>query len=57
MAVQDVVREAAYRALVQVGKDRMHFRRPDEQNDHKAWPSLPSPRTLLAYQPDSSHKP
>ncbi|MEW5307867.1 MAG: hypothetical protein WDW36_010240 [Sanguina aurantia] len=30
-----VAREAAYRTLAQVGKDVMHFRPPDEQNDHK----------------------
>jgi hypothetical protein len=29
------VREAAYAALAQVGKEAMHFRPPDEQNDHK----------------------
>lgn len=30
-----VVREAAYAALAKVGKERMHFRPPDEQNQHK----------------------
>lgn len=29
------VREAAYKALLQVGKDRMHFRAPEEMNEHK----------------------
>ena len=29
------MREAAYKALAQVGKERMHFRPPDEQNAHK----------------------
>ena len=29
------VREAAYGALAAVGKQHMHFRPPDEQNDHK----------------------
>eukprot|EP00775_Hariotina_reticulata_P009256 gene9256-9422_t len=29
------VREAAYAALAKVGKEAMHFRPPDEQNDHK----------------------
>eukprot|EP00878_Enallax_costatus_P014266 GHUV01014922.1.p1 GENE.GHUV01014922.1~~GHUV01014922.1.p1 ORF type:complete len:413 (+),score=120.28 GHUV01014922.1:330-1568(+) len=29
------VRDAAYAALAKVGKDVMHFRPPDEQNDHK----------------------
>lgn len=31
----DVVRDAAYAALAAVGKDHMHFRPPDEQNEHK----------------------
>ncbi|KAF6259195.1 sucrose-6F-phosphate phosphohydrolase-domain-containing protein [Scenedesmus sp. NREL 46B-D3] len=31
----EAVREAAYAALANVGKDVMHFRPPDEQNDHK----------------------
>ncbi|WIA20655.1 hypothetical protein OEZ85_005031 [Tetradesmus obliquus] len=31
----EAVREAAYAALANVGKDSMHFRPPDEQNDHK----------------------
>jgi len=31
----EVVREAAYSALAMVGKDRMHFRPPEEQNRHK----------------------
>lgn len=30
-----VMRDAAYRALNAVGDDVMHFRPPDEQNDHK----------------------
>lgn len=30
-----VVREAAYSSLAKVGKERMHFRPPEEQNDHK----------------------
>jgi hypothetical protein len=29
------VRDAAYAALAAVGKDAMHFRPPEEQNDHK----------------------
>ncbi|GBF87879.1 sucrose phosphatase [Raphidocelis subcapitata] len=29
------VREAAYAALAEVGRDSMHFRPPEEQNDHK----------------------
>ena len=29
------VREATYKALAAAGKERMHFRPPDEQNDHK----------------------
>jgi len=28
-------RDAGYKALAQVGKDLMHFRPPEEQNDHK----------------------
>lgn len=39
------VREATYAALAAVGRDNMHFRPPDEQNEHKvrlgahsAWP-------------------
>lgn len=32
----NVVREAAYAALAAVGRDHMHFRPPEEQNDHKA---------------------
>lgn len=31
----DAAREAAYRALVEVGKDSMHFRPPGEMNEHK----------------------
>lgn len=31
----DIVREATYAALAAVGKDNMHFRPPDEQNEHK----------------------
>ncbi|KAL6764257.1 sucrose-6F-phosphate phosphohydrolase-domain-containing protein [Haematococcus lacustris] len=31
----EVVREACYSALAQVGKESMHFRPPDEQNKHK----------------------
>jgi hypothetical protein len=31
----EVVREAAYAALAAVGRDNMHFRPPDEQNEHK----------------------
>ena len=31
----DVVRDAAYVALAKVGRDHMHFRPPDEQNEHK----------------------
>lgn len=31
----DVVRDAAYSALAKVGRERMHFRPPEEQNDHK----------------------
>ena len=30
-----IMRDAAYRALNAVGDDVMHFRPPDEQNDHK----------------------
>ena len=30
-----VVREASYQALAAVGRDRMHFRPPEEQNEHK----------------------
>ncbi|KAI8471812.1 MAG: sucrose-6F-phosphate phosphohydrolase-domain-containing protein [Monoraphidium minutum] len=30
-----VVREAAYKALAEVGREAMHFRPPEEQNDHK----------------------
>lgn len=29
------MREAAYKALADVGRDSMHFRPPEEQNDHK----------------------
>lgn len=29
------VRNATYKALAAAGKERMHFRPPDEQNDHK----------------------
>lgn len=29
------VREATYAALAAVGKEQMHFRPPEEQNDHK----------------------
>ena len=29
------VRDATYKALAAAGRDRMHFRPPDEQNDHK----------------------
>jgi len=29
------VRDAAYKALKAAGKERMHFRPPDEQNEHK----------------------
>lgn len=32
----NVVREATYAALAAVGRDHMHFRPPEEQNDHKA---------------------
>lgn len=31
----DAVRDAAYAALAEVGKEKMHFRPPEEQNDHK----------------------
>lgn len=31
----NTVREAAYHALAAVGRDVMHFRPPEEQNDHK----------------------
>lgn len=31
----NVVRDAAYAALASVGRDSMHFRPPDEQNEHK----------------------
>lgn len=31
----EVVRDAAYSALAKVGRERMHFRPPEEQNDHK----------------------
>lgn len=31
----DVVRDAAYKALAMVGKEKMHFRPPEEQNRHK----------------------
>ena len=31
----EIVREAAYRALASVGRERMHFRPPEEQNSHK----------------------
>jgi hypothetical protein len=31
----EVVRDAAYSALSKVGRERMHFRPPDEQNNHK----------------------
>lgn len=31
----NVVREAAYSALAEVGTDNMHFRPPEEQNEHK----------------------
>ena len=31
----EAVRDATYAALAAVGKDSMHFRPPDEQNDHK----------------------
>ena len=31
----DAAREAAYRALVEVGKESMHFRPPAEMNEHK----------------------
>ncbi|KAG2488724.1 hypothetical protein HYH03_012724 [Edaphochlamys debaryana] len=30
-----VARDACYKALAQAGKDSMHFRPPEEQNDHK----------------------
>ena len=30
------VREATYAALAAVGRNNMHFRPPDEQNEHKA---------------------
>lgn len=36
----DIVRDAAYSALAKVGRERMHFRPPDEQNDHKVRPHL-----------------
>ena len=29
------VRDAAYAALAAVGREQLHFRPPDEQNDHK----------------------
>ncbi len=31
----EVVRNAAYQALAAVGREKMHFRPPDEQNEHK----------------------
>lgn len=31
----NIVRDAAYAALAAVGRDDMHFRPPDEQNEHK----------------------
>ena len=31
----DKVRDATYKALAAAGKERMHFRPPEEQNDHK----------------------
>ena len=31
----EVVREAAYAALAAVGRSEMHFRPPEEQNEHK----------------------
>ena len=31
----NVVREACYQAVMAVGRDAMHFRPPEEQNDHK----------------------
>lgn len=37
----DVVREATYAALAAVGRENMHFRPPDEQNEHKASGSTP----------------
>ena len=37
----------AHRSLMEVGKEHMHFRPPDEQNDHKARPwRLPSCRAV-----------
>ena len=35
----EAVRDATYAALAAVGKDSMHFRPPDEQNDHKVAPA------------------
>ena len=35
----EAVRDATYAALAAVGKDSMHFRPPDEQNDHKVVPA------------------
>lgn len=31
----NVVREACYQAVMSVGREAMHFRPPEEQNDHK----------------------
>ena len=36
----EAVRDATYAALAAVGKDSMHFRPPDEQNDHKVAPAV-----------------
>lgn len=42
-------REAAYHAVAAVGREQMHFRPPDEQNDHKVgMPGLPHPAHLDA---------
>ena len=40
----NLVREATYAALDAVGREHMHFRPPEEQNDHKASTHLASTR-------------
>lgn len=46
----ETVREAAYKALATVGRDSMHFRPPEEQNDHKITCGV---RTEVLHQVDA----
>eukprot|EP01026_Neomeris_dumetosa_P071751 TRINITY_DN7267_c0_g1_i1.p1 TRINITY_DN7267_c0_g1~~TRINITY_DN7267_c0_g1_i1.p1 ORF type:complete len:501 (+),score=55.68 TRINITY_DN7267_c0_g1_i1:3-1505(+) len=56
----EAIRDATYQCLSRIGKDRMHFRSPEEQNEHKVTcgvqeSALPELLSFLQQKVDDNH--